>query len=169
MCCVIWTRRQKTGPGPSIRMQPLRRSHLWRKEDPPNTSMSRYFWYSKSEQMWWYPKKVLPPTKLCGHSTRGWTQPPGTSRWSSLLMLQLVVASIYSNYIMLQLSYMGLEKIISSLLRSAIRGKAYNVALFANRHFVSTLYMSKGLRICKGAPFNWITAFKGSRVSPQHT
>lgn len=45
MCCVIWTRKQKTGSGPLVRIQPLSRSHLWRKENPFNTIIKLDFSY----------------------------------------------------------------------------------------------------------------------------
>lgn len=75
--------------------------------------MRRDFWY-KSQQIWWYPRKVLPPAKLCWHSLQGCTQPPGTACQYSVLMLQAEVASICLNYIMFQLPCLGLGKIISA-------------------------------------------------------
>lgn len=92
----MWTRQQKTVPGPLVKMKLMRPCQLWRKENIPNNTMRRIFWYSKLEQMWQCPKKVLLPAKLCWHSQWDWTQPPSAPHQSSPLMLQRVFASIYS-------------------------------------------------------------------------
>lgn len=68
------------------------------------------------------------------------------------------------------LSYVELQKIVSSLLRSTPRGKPYILALIANHLFVSAFYISYTAGQAKVLhSIVCIIAFKENGVSPQHT